>query len=98
MGWYFVQVALDNPRRDANVFGVRSVVEKQVIAKIFIATTAIKAFLAWRRIGGHHALSQAKAVNILTQRDNVPGKLMPEKRWRNNHAGVITAAEDFYVR
>jgi hypothetical protein len=42
-------------------------------------------------------LPKLEAAHIFTNRDNIPGQFMPEQRWRNDHAGVITPAEHLHV-
>ena len=48
-------VEINNAARHANIFGVSSVIEKQVFAKIFLMARTVEARLAWGGIQRDHA-------------------------------------------
>src|ERR1700744_3643951 len=92
-----IRIALDNAGRNANVFGIGAVIEKQIFAEILQAATAKKADFAWRGIGGYNSFSDRELRDVLTGRDYIAGQLMPEYRGRHNHARMISAAEHLHV-
>ena len=77
-----VGVPLHDARGNANVLGVRAVVEQQVFAEILQTAAAEEAFLAGRRIGRDHALPNGEVGDILAYGDNIAGQFMPEDSGR----------------
>ena len=88
----------DDARRDANEFGVGSVVEEQVVAEILLPVLAEVALAARSGIQGHHTAAVGKTFNSLPHLDDGSRQLVAEEGRRYDHAGVVTATKDFQVR
>ncbi len=58
---------------------------------------AEEALLARGGIRGHHALANRKLRDTLAHGDDIAGQFVPEHSRGHDHAGVISAAEDFDV-
>jgi hypothetical protein len=56
-------VLLNNTTRNANVFGVGTVIEQQIFAEIFLVLGAVKAHLAGRGVQCHHAHAFFESTN-----------------------------------
>jgi len=92
-----IGIAFDNAGGDADVLGVRAVIEEQIFAEILKASFAEEAGEAGRGVGRDDAFPDGKAVYVFTDGDDVAGKLVAEDSRRDNHAGMISTAKDFDV-
>jgi len=92
-----VQVLADNSLRNADVFGVRTVVKQQIGAQIFLLALAVVALAARRRICGHDAVADAEAFDLISHGHNVARQLMPEQRRGSDHPRMVSAAKHFNV-
>ena len=88
----------DSPR-NPDVFRVRSVIEQQILAKIWLAFFAVKTNIARRGIRrkNAHAFAHA-AVHPAAGFFNHSRELVAEQRRRLDHSRVITALPHFQVR
>src|SRR5262249_49023374 len=94
----FEHVFADDAAGDANVFGVRAVVEEEVFAKIGLALAAEKALIAGGGIRGDDAHAFAdNAVDGAAFFLDGAGELVAEQGRRLNHALVETLLPDFEV-
>jgi hypothetical protein len=82
-----VHVPGDDPIRDADVLGVRPIVEQQVFAQVFLAALAVVTDAAGRRIRGDDALSTWKSETSLPT-----AATSPASSWPNNAGGRIIFA------
>ena len=83
---------------NAQIFGVRAIVEEQIFAEIFLAAAAMVAAQAGRGIGGDHAHADAPAsVDALADGGDFADHFVTEDRGRLNHLRVIAALPDFEV-
>src|SRR5579862_4962407 len=92
-----VGVPLHDTRRDPNVFRVGAVIEEQIFAEVFQASTAEETVVARRRICGHHPLARAYPSHSIANGDYIAGQLMPEDSWWHDHSRMIAAAENFDI-
>ena len=83
--------------RDTDVFGVRSVVEQQIFAQIFQASTAVETLQARSRVRGYDALSGMESRDIASGLNDVAGQFMAEDCGGDDHARVVSAPEHFDV-
>ena len=90
-------VGFDDAPRDADVFGIGSVVEEQVFAEIFLVLGAVEAHLAGRGIERHHAHALLEAVHALADFLDYAGQFVAEERGRDDHAGVVAALIDLEI-
>jgi hypothetical protein len=84
-------VGLNDAARNADVFGVGSVVEQQIFAEIFLMLRAIEAHLAGCGIERDHAHTLPEAVDAFTDLFHDSSEFVAKESGRNNHAGVIAA-------
>src|SRR5579872_6491506 len=91
-------VFCDDAGWDANVFRVGTVVKKQVIAEIFLAAFTEVAFAAGRGIECDDSIAGSEIGHTGAGLNYRAREFMTEQRWRNDHARVISAPEDFQVR
>jgi hypothetical protein len=89
---------LDDPRGNPNVFRIRAVVEQQIFAKVFQLPFAEEALTAGSGIRCYHALTHAEIPDFLAHGDDIAGQLVPEYSGGYDHAGMVSAAKDLYVR
>ncbi len=90
-------VGFDDAARNANVFGVGSVVEEQVFAKIFLVLGAVEAHLARRGIQRDYLHALLEAMNAFADFFDDSGQLVAKERRGNDHAGVIAALIHFEI-
>jgi hypothetical protein len=88
---------LHDTRRDANVLGVRAIIEEQILTKILLAVAAEEAMITRGGIGSDNALAGAKMENTFADGDHVTGHLMTEQGRRANHFGMIAAAKNLHI-
>ena len=95
---HFKHVFNDDAARDAHVFGVRAVVEKQIVAEIFLAAAAMVAAKARGGIRGHYAHAEAPAgIDAFADGHDVADQFMAKDGRRLDHAGMVAAFPDFEV-
>src|SRR5438552_17833773 len=92
-----VHVAFDNSGGNADVLGVSTVVEKQIVTQVFIAALAKETLHAGSGVGRYHSLAHVPPFHFRTHGDDIASQLVSEKRRRNNHARMVTAAEHLHV-
>src|ERR1700674_5632285 len=93
-----VGIPLDDARGNANILGIRAVVEQQIFAQVFEPAPAEETLVAWGGIRRHHALSGLNALDLSAHGDNVAGQFVSEYGRRHDHTSVIAAAKDLYIR
>ena len=84
-------VRLNDAPGDADIFGVGSVVEQEVFAKIFLVLGAVEAHLAGGGVKCDHAHALLEAEDAFADFFDHTGQFVAEEGGRNNHAGVIAA-------
>src|ERR1700693_2997046 len=77
--------------RDADVFGVGSVIEEQVFAEIFLVFRAVEAHLARGGVECDHAHALFEGVDAFAYLLDHSGEFVAEEGGRDDHAGVIAA-------
>src|SRR5579884_3398478 len=90
-------VLRNNARRDTDVLRVSAIVEQQIVAEIFLVTLAEIALAAWSRVKRYYAIARLEVSYTLACLNHSSGEFVPEQCGRNNHARVISAAEDLQV-
>jgi hypothetical protein len=88
---------LNDARGKPDKFGVRSIVEQQILTKILLAVLAKKAAVAGSRVRRNDTLSSAKLPNAFAYRDHIASHFVTKERGRADHFGVVAAAKDFYI-
>ena len=82
----------NDARGNAHVFGVRSIVEEQIVAEIFLPAAAMVAPQARRGIGRYDTHAQAPArIRALTRDGDFTDHFVTKDRGRLNHFRVIAA-------
>ena len=95
----FEHVLANDSAGNANVFGIRAIVEEQIFAEIRLALAAEEARVARRRIRGQHAHALVHAaVHRAALLFDHARQLMSEKRGRLNHPRVKALFPDFQIR
>ena len=84
-------VGFNDAARNANVFGVSTVVEEQIFAEVFLMLGAVEAHLAGRGVEGDDAHALLEAIDSGADFLNDSGEFVAEQGGRNDHAGVIAA-------
>lgn len=92
-----VGVAFYDPRRNADILRIRTVIEEQIFAEVLQPALTEEALFARRGVGRHHALSNGDPADVFSNRDYIAGQFVPEHSGGHDHAGVIPAAKDFDV-
>jgi hypothetical protein len=92
-----IRIPLDNPGGDANVFRVCAVVEQQVFAEVLQTAPAEKTLIARRGIRRNDSIANRKLSYTLAHRDYIAGQFVPEHSGRDDHTGVIAAAENLNI-
>src|SRR6185369_2709965 len=90
-------VGFNDTLGDANVFGVGSVVEEEIFAKIFLVLRAVEAHSAWCGVEGNDALAFLESPDAGAELFDGAGKFMAEEGRGNNHASVISALIDLEI-
>jgi hypothetical protein len=81
---------------DAHVLGISAIVEKKILAKVFLTPAAVKATQAGRGIGGDDAESEAPpGIDALANGRNLAYHFVAEDGGRLDHFGVITTLPNF---
>ena len=84
-------VGFDNAPRNADIFGVGSVIEEQIFAEIFLMLGAVETHLAGSGIQCHHAHALLEAVDALANLFDDSGQFVAKKGGGHDHAGVVAA-------
>ena len=93
-----ISVPLDDARRNANVLGVRAVVEQQVLAQVLAAPAAIETLARrGRNSPPPRAAPTENSGHALAHGDHIAGQLVPEHSRGHDHPSVVSAAEDLHV-
>ena len=86
-----MRVLLGDARGNADVLGISTVVEQQIVTEIRLAALTEPACAARRGVRSHHALSQQRTFH------HIACYFMTEESRRHDHLGVIAAAEYFDI-
>ena len=84
-------VGFDDAARNANVFGVSSVVEEEIFAEILLMFGAVEAHLARGGVQGDDAHALLESVDAGSDFLDDSGQFVAEQGGRNDHAGVVAA-------
>src|SRR5579883_221764 len=90
-------VLFDNARRDADVFGVGSVVEDEVIAEVLLSSLAEVALIARGGVERDDAVANLEIGDASAHFFDGPGQFVAERDGWLEHFGVVAAAVDFKV-
>jgi hypothetical protein len=95
---YVKGVFCDDARWDTDELGVGAVVEKQVVAKIFLSAFAKVACATRCGVERDDTIAWSEIDDVRTDLNDGSGKLMAKQRWGYDHARVISAAKNLQVR
>jgi hypothetical protein len=92
-----VRVPLHDARRDTDVFGVRAVIEKQILAEVLETAATEKAFVARGGIRRDHPVSNTELRDTLANRDYITGQFVPKHSGGDDHSGMVAPTKDFHI-
>ena len=90
-------VGFDDATRHADIFGIGTIVEEQILAEIFLMLGAVEAHLTGGGIQRYDAHAFFEAMNAGADFFDDPGEFVSEEGGRDDHAGVIAALVDLEV-
>ncbi len=90
-------VLLDDARRDADEFGVGTVVEEKVVAEVLLVVAAEEAGVAGRGVEREDAVADGEGGDAVSDLNDGSGKLVAEEAIEGEHLGVVAAAVDLEV-
>ena len=89
----YQHVGVNDPPRHADIFRIRSVVEQEIFAKIFLVFRAIEAHLARRGVQRHHPHAFFEAANTMSDFFDYSRQFVSEQSRRDDHARVVSVTQ-----
>jgi hypothetical protein len=90
-------VLLDNARGDTDEFGVCTVVEEQIVAKILLVIAAEEAVVAGRGVEWNNPIADGEGSDAVSNLLDGSSELMPEEPVWGEHLRVIASAVDLEI-
>lgn len=90
-------VFFDDAGGDADVLGVSTVVEEEIVAEVLLVVEAEEAGVAGGGVEGQDAVADREFCDAVADFNDGPGELVTEEAVKGEHLGVVAAAIDFEV-